>query len=356
MVQVSVETLTVEDLEDYLKLSRSEYGLLDSNNLAHIRWKHMDSPFGASTYISLVASGKIVGRALLQPRPMYTASQKLNAACVTDVLIDREFRSPPTNFINMTKASGNVSKFDLVYHTSNERTDLLYSKLLRFPSPFTLRAYGFPLRLAGFLSLVTGRRIDAIDWLTAPLRWLLSIISFVVNSVAKVDISPRVMDDNALAVLFTKCLHQSGPLLARTNAFLKWRFTDTPLWPATVYRVDRNGQLLGYIATRKLELSGLSHYVLMDFVLDPETPFFVQIALRLWLIQSAIRSKVDTLYTMVNSFNGIARKLAGFPLVSIPDRLLPHATPIFVRYRSNEKSDPETDRTIHLTLADLDYF
>lgn len=356
MPKISVEPFAVTDLDYYLELSRSEYGPSISTNPDHVRWKHLDSPFGASTYISLVASGKIVGRALLQPRPMYTASQKLNAACVTDVLIDSEFRSPPSNFINVTKATGNVPKFDLVYHTSNVHTAPLYSKLLHLSSPFSLRAYGFPLRIAGFLSLITGRRIDTIDWLTAPLRWLLSIISFVMNSVAKLDIAPQKLDDDALAVLCVRCLHQSGPLLARTNAFLKWRFKDAPLWPATVYRVDRDRQFLGYVVTRKIDLSGLSHLALMDFVLDPETPIFVQIALRLWLVHSAIRLKVDTLYTMVNSFNGIARKIAGFPLLSIPDRLLPHATPIFVRYRNNDNKEHETDRLIHFTLADLDYF
>lgn len=356
MAEVSVKTFAVADLDDYLELSQSEYGPLGITSPAHIRWKHLDSPFGASTYIRLVASGKIIGRALLQPRPMHTASKEFNAACVTDVLIGREFRSPPTNFINVTKASGNVSKFDLVYHTSNERTEQLYSKLLRFPRPFFLKAYGFPLRLAGFLPVISGRRIDVFDWLIAPLRWLLGIISLAVDSATRLDISPRAMGDEELAALCTKCIHQSGPLFARTNAFLKWRFTDAPFWPATTYRVDRDGKFLGYIVIRKLELNGLSHLVLMDFVLDPETPLFVRLALRLWLIRSAIRLKVDVLYTMVNSVNSIARMFAGFPLVGIPDRLLPHATPIFVRRQNNDNSEPETDRLIHLTLADLDYF
>ena len=356
MAQVLVDTFTVANLEDFLELSKSEYGPSVPTNLDHTKWKHLDSPFGASTHISLVASGKIVGRALLQPRPMYTASQKFNAACVTDILIGREFRSPPTNFINVTKATGNVSKFDVVYHTSNERTDPLYSKLLRFPKPFSLRAYGFPLRFAGFLSVIIGRKIDALDWLTAPVRWLVGIIASSASFSARLDISPGVLDDDALAVLCAKCVRQSGPLLARTNAFLKWRFSDAPLWPATVHRVDQGGKFIGYVVTRKVELGGLTHLVLMDFVLDPDISHFARIALRLWLLRYAVTSKADALFTMVNPFNSIARKCVGFPLMSIPDSLLPHATPIFVRCVSDKKKELETDRSIHLTLADLDYF
>ena len=356
MPEISVETFAVTDLEDFIELSRLEYGPSVATNADHIRWKHLDSPFGASTYVSLAVSGKTVGRALLQPRPMCTASRELNVACVTDVLIDREFRSPPTNFIGVAKAMGNVSRFDVVCHTSNERTNPLYSKLLHFPTPFSLLAYGFPLRAAGFLSVITRCRVEGLDWLLAPLRWLIRAVSSVVIYFARLDVSPLLLDDDELAVLCGKCLCQSGPFLARTNAFLKWRFADAPLSPATVYRVGRDAKFIGYIATNKSELGGLRYLILMDFLLDPDAPALVRISLRLWLIRSAITSKVDALFTMVNSFSSIARICTGFPLVSIPDALLPHATPIFIRCRSNDSKEFETDRSIHFTLADLDYF
>ena len=356
MAQISVKTFGEADLERFLEMSQLEYGASDSTNSDHIRWKHLDSPFGASAYVSLAETGQVVGRALIQPRTLCTASKVFNVASVMDLLIDREHRTTPINFINITKACGNVARCDLVFHTSNERTFPLYSKLLRFSNPFSLRAYGFPLRLAGLFSAIIGCRIDVIDWFTAPLRWLLGGIAYLANSVARLDISQSVMSDDELEMLCTKCLHQSGPHLARTNSFLKWRFGDAPLWPATVCRIDRKGQFLGYVVTRKVELGGINHLVLMDFILDPDTPLFVRVALRLWLIRKAITSKADALFTMVNSFSTIARKCVGFPLVSIPDRLLPHATPIFVRARSNFNKELEVDRSIHLTLADLDYF
>lgn len=356
--EILVENFATSDMEGFLELSRLEYGESGSTatNSDHIKWKHLDSPFGASTYISLVASGKIVGRALLQPRPLCIASQRFSAACVTDVIIDREFRSPPSNFINITKAAGNVSIFDLAFHTSNERTYPLYTKLLHFPTPFSLRAYGFPLRFAGLFSKIIGRRIEALDWFTAPLRWLLGIIASTVNFAARLDVSSRAMGEDELDALCTKCLRHSGPLFARTNAFLKWRFADAPLSPATVYRIDRKGQFIGYIVICKQEFGGLNHLVLKDFLLDPDTSIFVQVALRLWLIHRAIKSKVDTLFTMVNSFSRIARKCVGFPLLSIPDRLLPHATPIFMRFRSVDNKEFEMNRSTHFTMADLDYF
>jgi hypothetical protein len=356
MAQLSVSTFSETDLENFLALSQSEYGLSASTNNKHIRWKHLDSPFGASFCVNLSDNGQVVGRALVQPRPLHTATTVAKAASVMDMLIVREHRTTPINFIQITKATGNIENIDLVFHTSNERTFPLYSKLFRFPNPFSLKAYGFPVRIAGLFSSIFGRRIDAIDLFTAPFRWLLVLIAYMANSVASLDISQRAISNVELETLCTKCLHQSGPHLARTNAYLKWRFNDAPLWPATLCRVDRRGQFLGYIVTRKVELSGLNHLVLMDFVLDPDIPFVAQIALRLWLIRNAITSKSDALFTMVNSYCDIALKCVGFPLISIPDRLLPHATPIFIRTRGNDNEELESARTIHLTLADLDYF
>jgi len=337
-------------------MTQNEYGPSVTGNADHIRWKHLASPFGASTYISLLEAGEVVGRALIQPRPMRTEAKMFNIASVMDLLIEQKHRTTPANFISLTKASGNVEQYDLVFHTSNERTFPLYSKLFRFPNPFSLRAYGFPVRLAGVFAALFGRRIEAIDWFTAPVRWLLVAIADTAKFCARLEIAPSAMSDDELETLSAKSLHQSGPHLARTNAFLKWRFTDSPFWSATIFRIDRKDQFVGYVATRKMELGGLNHLVLMDFMLDPDMPFLARIALRLWLVRQAITAKADALFTMVNSYSSMARKIAGFPLLPIPDRFLPHATPIFVRPRSNDLKELEADRSIHMTLADLDYF
>jgi hypothetical protein len=356
MAQLSVKTFAESDLPDFLKLSKLEYGNSVSIQVEHIRWKHLASPFGASSYANLSEEGQVVGRALIQPRTLCTASKVLNVASVMDLLIVREHRTSPNNFIQITKVSGAVANFDLIYHTSNERTFPLYSKLFRFANPFSLKAYGFPVRLAGALIPIIGRRIGAIDWLTAPLRMLLGAIAYVATAVTGLDISESDISDDELEKLSTHCLHQSGPHLERTNAFLKWRFTDAPLWPATIQRIDRQGKFVGYAVTRKVELGCIKYLVLMDFIVDVDISFVVRVALRLWLIRKAITSKADALFTLVNSNNAVARTCAGFPLVSIPDRLLPHATPIFVRVHGDNNKELETDSTIHVTLADLDYF
>jgi hypothetical protein len=297
-----------------------------------------------------------VGRVLLQPRPFYSASQKYNVACDMDMLVDRDFRSPSSNFINLIKASDELPTFDFVYHTANEITRQLYERLLGFPNPFSLQSYGFPLRISGLLSALIGRRINALDWLLAPFHWIMQGTAFGFCQIAGTDISQQPMSDTELDELFKKCLHQSGSLLARTNEYLKWRFVDAVDFPSKIYRIDRKGQLIGFFVMRYLKLGELNHFILMDFLLDTHTPLICRIALRLWLIDAAIKAKTDTLFTMINPFNKMARKCIGYPLVRIPDKLLPHATPIFIRAYGHKNKHFETDQSIHLTLGDLDYF
>ncbi len=371
LAHISASKFTVTDLDDFLKLSKLEFsdavnsGQLDSKNAYveslstnpdHISWKHLNSPFGASTFLRLVSANNTVGRVLLQPRPLYTTLQKYNVACDMDMLVSRKFRSPPSNFINLIKASDGMSDFDFVYHTANEITHKLYGRLLGFPNPFSLQSYGLPLRIAGLFSAFIGYRIDTLDWLTAPFRWLLDAAAFIFHWLAGPEISQDSMSDTELDTLFKKCLHQSGPLLARTNEYLKWRFGDEADFPATVYRININEQLIGFFVTRQFELGGLNHLVLMDFLLDCDTPVITRLAIRLWLIRLAIKVNADTLFTMINSFNTMAKKFIGLPLVRIPDGLLPHATPIFIRAYGYQNKHFESNQSIHITLGDLDYF
>ena len=356
MAKISVKTFSETDLNGYLELSQLEYGVTASSDAEHIRWKHLNSEFGKSLYVNLAENQRVIGRALIQPRNLHTSLRTYKLGQVMDLLIDKSHRTTPANFINLTKACGNIKNYDLVFHTSNENSFPLYSKLFRFSSPFSLKSYGFPVRFASLCSLFIGHRINAIDVFTAPFRWLLLATSYAVNSVVRLDITENSMSDDEIETLCAKCLRESGSHLTRSNAFLNWRFRDAPVWPAMISRIDRKGYFLGYVVTRKVVLGGQTHFVLMDFIFDPSMACYARLSLRLWLIRKAIISRSDVFFLMANPFSNIASKGIGFPFISISEKLLPHTTPIFMRARTSDSEKLELDRSIHLTLADLDYF
>lgn len=356
MAKVLVSLFKEENLSEFVELSQTEYSSLDTTDASHVRWKHIDSPYGASTYIRLIKNDKTIGRALLQPRLMYTDRGEFHSACIGDVLINSLHRSPPTNFINLTKSSANVPKFSSVYHTSNEVTEAFYQKLFRFPNPFSLKAYGFPVRLTNLFFKISGYRINCLDWLVSPFHWLNNFFVSILMRLSKLDVSERLPDDEMLSELSLKSLHNSGPFLSRSNSFLKWRLIDAPLWKAKVFCISRKGRFLGYVATRSIKLEGLRFFVVIDFLMDTEMVFFERIAFRLWLIKQTVGSGDDALFTMINPISKASRVCVGFPFTKIPDKFLPHRTPIFVRAYGDESKEVQCQKSMHMTLADLDYF
>jgi hypothetical protein len=354
--KVLVEAFEEAHLKEFIKLSHVEYGKSPTADIDHIAWKHLRAPLGPSTYIRLVANGgNTVGRVMLQPRQVNTASGQFPVSLITDGLIDTEFRSTPTNFINLINTAGNVPAFSFVCHTSNEVTEPLYRKLFRFPQPFSLSGYGFPVRLAGFFLKFSRLRLSILDWLILPLRWLVGLLAFIMFWASKLNLSERLPDDDRLALLCSKSLNESGPFFVRNQSFLKWRFKDAPEWSSEVYCIEREGEFFGYLVMRRFELDGLNYLAVADFLIDPALTIFERLAIRSWLILEALKSGVDALFTMINPKNIIARKGIGFPLMCIPDKFLPHGTPIFMWTRKGKSCDFDKVESTYMTLADLDY-
>ena len=189
-----------------------------------------------------------------------------------------------------------------------------------------------------------------------PFRWLLSLASFIIVTASKTNVTEQLPDDKMLSTLGLKLLHDSGPFLSRSKAFLKWRLLDAPLWAARVCCFERKGKFLGYVATRKLELNGLNYLVVIDFLMDTDMTLLEKLALRLWLTRQAIKSGVDILFTMINPNSKASRVCVGFPFIRIPDKFLPHRTPIFFRANNVKNHDVVSERKTHMTLADIDYF
>ena len=355
MVEISVRQFEEEDLDRYIEMSKIEYGEQPTtSNLEHIRWKHLESPFGPSLYAALIQDGKVSGRALIQPRTLEHKKEKIQAGSVMDVLLDPSCRTTPSHFINLTKACDLES--GILFHTANERTNLLYKKLFKFPSPFALKAYCFPTRLTGFLKKLTNKNLSILECLISPYRWILAVLSKIFSKFTKIKISSNSIKADEIKELNERINKQDGKMLTRSKEFIEWRYIDAPLWKAEVLRVDVGSQFYGYLVIRKIGLDDLEYLVLMDYLIEPQISIYKKMALKLWLIKKTIETKADGFFTMCNPLSPIASVCIGFPFVPIPDKYLPHTTPIFIRTKYKDLKMYETSKTMHITLGDLDYF
>lgn len=354
--RVEVKPFAESDLEEFLALSRAVYGQSPAADEANIRWKHLSPAAGVSTLIRLVAGDRTVGRGLLMPRVLITGFGPLRSAFVGDVAIEAPFRSPPSNFASLIRAAGDQPEQDLVFHSSSRgRTDELYRKFFRFPAPFSLRAYCFPVRISGLLRKATGLSAPLLDWLVLPVRALIALLAAAVRPAAGLKIREGVPDDTRLSALVEKVVSGHVPLLDRTAAFLKWRIIDAPLSSGRVYSVERGDRLLGYIATRRLEMKGLSFLAVIDFLFDSKISLLQRFYVRAWLVAKAGEAGIDFLFTMLNAHSKGAAPLVGFPMIPVPQRAMPHDAVIFMRPRSEASAWLAKDRSIHMTLADIDF-
>jgi len=58
----------------------------------------------------------------------------------------------------------------------------------------------------------------------------------------------------------------------------------------------------------------------------------------------------------LNPLSISSKRFIGFPWIKIPEKYLPHKTPIFIHIKDAAMVNMENLSNIHVTLADLDYF
>ena len=354
---IAVTQLNEKKISDFIKLSEVEYGNLETvTSLSHLKWKHLNSPFGASTAINLEDEGKTVGRIVLQPREFYVKGRIHKTAFVTDALVHPDYRRPISNFLTLMQSIRKVKDFSIIFHSSNEKTEGIYSKILKFSCPFFLGGYGFPLRLSNLISgkgsLIT-LFLKAANIVYKPILHSALKFFLIFN---KIKLSQEGPKNNIFDEFCRDKSLENGLLTLRDEATLNWRFKDAPLWSADILHLYKNNQYLGYVALRNLCLNDVNFSVIMDFIIDSKLSKVQTFFLRLLLMKKAISNGSDIIFSLLNPKSKLSKKFLGFPFVNVPDKLLPHSTPIFVHALDPDLISMEKELGLHITLADIDYF
>ena len=346
------------DIKSYIELSKTVYGdnptVTDKN---HIKWKFCDIPGSKTTIVKLMNNNsEIVGRALLQPRTIQIKDQFAKSAFITDTIVHPDFRRPMTNFINLINTAVKTKKFDLIFHTSNENTNAIYHKLLHYNCPLHLGGYGFPISISGILNKIFKKKSIIFKFINFPYKIILFALSTFPNLFSKIELSLIQPDSETVDTRCYNNAKNSDPEMLRDSKFLKWRFLNTSFWNAQIFHVYKKKTYLGYIVLRNIQLEGLSFSIIMDFSLSDKLSKLDLMFVKSSLIRKSLSNKSDFLFTMLNPNSKSSKKILGFPFIRIPEKYLPHETPIFVHVNNDKFSNIGKDDNLHITLGDLDYF
>ncbi|MDP3798974.1 MAG: hypothetical protein Q8R06_17815 [Polaromonas sp.] len=357
MNTIQFDIFDQDQLSEHITIGASVYSCPEVIDPDHLRWKHLQNPYGSSTSISLRNEfGVLIGRSFIQPRTFWvTPFASCCGATITDLVIMPAERSAES-LIGMTRAIKSPEGVDVVVHTSNDNSDLIYRKLFKFPVAFTLTAIGLPLRVSNILkSYFTNQvLIKVVELLVSPWRLVLGASALIMGAVCGIRLAAQPTAD-VMSEIFEEYRQHAGSHFERGQHFLEWRFSSGPLFNGKIEWVWSQGQCVGYLAFKRVVLGGLDIFVILDVVLRRRLTLQEGIALKFIAARLAIDSSCDAIFTLVNLESPALKWLKGFPFFHIPDRHLPHPTPIFI-HASNEHRSLEKQADVFFTLADLDYF
>jgi hypothetical protein len=356
--KIVFKKFTEAEIVNFIRLSEVEYGRMESvTNPDHIRCKHLQTPYGPSTAMNLECAGEeVVGRAILQPRLICLSGKQIPVAFVSDALIHPEFRRPVSNFISLMQSIKIAQDFPLVLHTSNNTTEDIYKKLLRFKWPFSLSAFGFLLNLrkAAFKVL----KFDSLlfELFSTPYKYLILLLCKTAAIFFDFKLTTEEPDNTCFDKFCHKEAMKNDCEMVRDTQFLRWRYLQSPLWQAKILYLYKDSLLYGYVVLRNVELEGMKYTVVMDFALNETVSTLQRFYLRCSIIHMALSHGDDMVFTLLNPLSRASKKFIGFPWIKIPERFMPQRTPIFLHINDPSRVTLENLSNIHITLGDLDYF
>jgi len=357
MLEVRAEPVVATAVADHIALASTTYSDPLALNTDHFWWKHGLGPAGRSTSINLYDGGKIVGRSVIQPRLFRVDPQTLcRAGLVVDLMLAPTHRSA-VNFMAIVRGQSKVPDLDVLLHTSNETSDPLYRKFLRYPVAFNLKAYGFPIRAHRIASKLLNRQMPkGLEALFAPWRMALRGAETLAKSLTGLRMEAGLPSEREFDEIMRGFRAAAGPHLERSRAFLEWRFQQGPFHFGNFVTFRSDQQALGYFVWRKVRLEGLEFLVLMDIAITQPATRGLRYALWLELTRLAIAEEADVVFTMINPENPLLGSFVGGPLLAIPDDRLPHPTPIFMLPKTDDLAWLRGHGSTYMTLADIDYF
>jgi len=357
---LEIITFTADLIQAHQSVAEGTYENPEVVNPNHIRWKHLDNPFGASTAISIPGKAnepEVLGRSFIVARDFKVDTKtSIPGSTVTDLVIQPHYRNA-ARLIALVKASKSFHNTKITIHSSNEVSDVFYRKMFKFPVRFSLASSGFPVRLQGFLINKSAPAFLAkiIDFIYTPIRWVTYVFANLLTLMLGFKVS-RMPTHEELDEIHEGHHHRTGPQFVRNRDYVNWRFLDGPISKSNVHGVfDRKAKCIGYFATRKVELNNIPFTILMDIATTKKLTAGQRLCLKFSLIKITIKNGSEIAFAMFNPNHDELSWLNSFPFVKVPDSVLPHPTPIFI-HQHEALGEINGLNEMYFTLADLDYF
>lgn len=344
------------EVERFCAFSRTYYDSPATTDPELIAWKFPGTGKFLSKHLTMeTGEGRILGRAVLCRRPLTIPGRDdLCLNIPSDLLIDTGAAGAAC-LLQLVNAYPKLETDGLV-HPSNEKSEAIYRRLFKFPVVGALKSVALPVCLETVLPNKA--------WLL-PLRALLWLAGWLVGGAYAAILGPLALSArgldltegpvNADAESLLRGFRAVAPVqVTRDRDFLAWRYAASPLG----YRelaVRKGGEEIAKIVFRTTTSPGVTAMTVMDILVARRLTLAERARIVLRLRAIARKEGAALVYYLGNFRNPTVRHVAGVGFFTIPDRLLPHASPLFT-YALRPPVNEEIVAGMYLTLGDLDYF
>lgn len=352
-MKIEVQLFNEKELEEFVNFSRTYYKSPKTNSINSVRHKFQQIDDLKSFHIKAYDRDKLIGRVVLNERKLHLGEKNFTVTHPTDLLTLRNSINPLT-VLSLVR-SFNKLNTDLVMHTSNKQSDIIYKSLFKFPTIFKCVSYGFPLKPMSLISTFFFNKIffflELFDFLFKFIvRLLISFFNLFFNSIELKEYNPIDISENELREFKNK----ERNLFSRSKKFIKWRYLISSN-KSKCYQIVKKNMNYGYLFCEENSLKNLKAFCITDFILLKDFSGYEYFSLKINLIYKALFANNDLIFFMGNKKNKTLSNLFKFPFVHIRENYLPHSTPIYVSSVKKEFNIDEC-KTIYFTLSDTDYF
>jgi hypothetical protein len=357
---VTTKRFEEHEIPAHIAVVQGTYDRPEITDETHLRWKHLDAPFGASDAITLPdtkVAGRLHGRSFIMPRSfVLNTRETVRGATIADLVLHADSRNAG-RLIALVKATKQLENYDIVLHSSNEVSDIFYRNMFKFPVYFSLASAGFPVRLKNYLESSGKSTFLASLANTAlfPARLAMPIMRGVSGLLFGIRFGDAPSRED-LDRIHTAHHARTGPQFERSSDYVEWRYRTGPISRSDVIGLyGRDGVSMGYAAVRSVDVDGIQFCVLMDLITDKILTAGQVMALKFALIDHTRKAGNDIAFSMFNPNHAELAPLAAFPFVTVPDSALPHPSPVFI-HKMDGQIDADAARTVYFMVGDLDYF
>jgi hypothetical protein len=339
---IRIEEFTDKSVRTFQKLSTVAY---DSRNQAtdtnYIKHKHMLNPDGPSLFIQLLENDLEVGMISVLFRKCAQIEYSEIVRNPVDLV---SFGSTAFGAINLYKSTLQVGPRDfsrMTFHTSNPKSDLFYSKILRKKPILRLGYRAILFSIPG--DSITKKILRILLGVNRTfIKLWLGILSF--RSKLEVDVNNNLRASEVHKLLGT----YEEFLLLRDPERIEWRFPIQSVYKYQTITFKSKNDLRAYFIVGFANESDFKGTVVVDYFMD-EMNIYSRSKVYSELLSRAKNS--DVLFALGNFANAKQKATFRFPFLKIPQKFEPQIFPI---YTANDENQFGLKNSSYITLFDLD--